>query len=302
MCFFRKKKIAVKVKEDRELIESNSKAIEALIILAQNDDVIVNELKSVQEKLKYLVPSDNSKVIDYDKSIKNKIGDLRIILTKYGGEVTKKATAILTDIKLAIADRNTFKSKYDKLTREEVVDAICKLEKDLKNIEDGLIEKQKQIDDLILKGKKETNKEIKLFYAKRINSLKAEREQSVQRAMYLMYNIQLLNKLKSAIDDNQFFKNSAKVSLGNLLADQKGLAKFLNKTLNTRVRAEDVLTSADETFRNVEEVYEKNETIYGMSCDDDALLAMFETEEMVEEEQENYSTESPATKKNTDEE
>ena len=195
-----------------------------------------------------------------------------------------------------------FKSKYDKLTREEVVDAICKLEKELQSIEDGLIEKQTQVDDLMIKGKKETNKEIKLFYAKRINALKAEREQSVQRAMYLMYNIQLLNKLKSAIDDNQFFKSSANVSLGNLLADQKGLAKFLNKTLNTRIKAEDVLTSADETFRNVEEAYEKNETIYGMSSDDDALLAIFETEEMVEEEQEHYSTESHATSINTDEE
>ena len=76
-----------------------------------------------------------------------------------------------------------FKSKYDKLTREEVVDAICKLEKETQNIEDELVEKQNQINVLMEKGKKETDKQIKLFYAKRINSLKAEREQSVQRAM-----------------------------------------------------------------------------------------------------------------------
>ncbi len=193
-----------------------------------------------------------------------------------------------------------FKSKYDKLTREETVDAICKLEKELQNIEDGLVEKQKQIDGLMVKGKQEINKEIKLFYAKRIIALKSEREQSVQRAMYLIYNIQLLNKLKAAIDDNQFFKNSAKVSLGNLLADQKGLAKFLNKTLNTRVRAEDVLTSADETFKSVEEAYEKNESIYGINNNDDALLAMFETEEMVEGEQEMTEAEKPETKIDTD--
>lgn len=195
-----------------------------------------------------------------------------------------------------------FKNKYDKLTREETVDAICKLENESKNIEDELVEKQKQIDGLMAKGKAETNREIKLFYAKKINALKAEREQSVQRAMYLMYNIQLLNKLKSAIDDNQFFKNSSKVSLGNLLADQKGLAKFLNKTLNTRVAAEDVLTAADETFKNVEDAYEKNETIYGMSKEDDALLAMFETEETVAEEQEHYSPEATAEKKDDKEE
>ena len=193
-----------------------------------------------------------------------------------------------------------FKSKYDKLTREEVVDSICKLEQESKDIEDGLVAKQKQIDELMVKGKAETSKDVKLFYAKKINSLKADREQSVRRAMYLMYNIQLLQKLKTAIDDNQFFKNTANVSLGNLLSDQKGLAKFLNKTLNTRVKAEDVLTSADETFKEVEEAYEKNDTIYGMNSADDQLLAMFETEEMVASEQEMYS-DKPQTKKDTDE-
>ncbi len=194
-----------------------------------------------------------------------------------------------------------FKSKYDKLTREETVDAICKLEKELQTIEKDLVDKQKQIDDLMTKGKKEANREIKLFYAKKINSLKSEREQSVQRAMYLMYNIQLLNKLKAAIDNNQFFKNSSKVSLENLLADQKGLAKFLNKALNTRVAAEDVLTSADEVFKNVEETYEKNETIYGINKNDDALLAMFETEEMVDLEQEMYSEPTDEEKTNNGE-
>ncbi|MGN1243347.1 MAG: hypothetical protein ACI4TN_03825, partial [Candidatus Enterosoma sp.] len=51
--------------------------------------------------------------------------------------------------------------------------------------------------------------------------------------------------------------------------------------LNTKIRAEDVLTEADETFRTVEEAYEQNDSIYGMNKDDNALLAMFETEEMV---------------------
>lgn len=188
-----------------------------------------------------------------------------------------------------------FKSKFDKLTREDVVEAICKLEQESKAIEDGLGAKQQQIDALMARGKAEKSKEIKLFYAKKINALKTEREQSVQRAMYIMYNIQLLQKLKTAIDDNQFFKNTSKTSLGNLLADQKGLATFLNKTLGTRIAAEDVLTSADETFRAVEDAYEKNESIYGMSEQDDALLAMFETEEQVSDEQEMFA-ETPAKK------
>lgn len=194
-----------------------------------------------------------------------------------------------------------FKSKFDKLTREEVVDAICKLEQESQSLENDLGAKQKQIDDLMMKGKAEKSKDVKLFYAKKINALKAEREQNVQRAMYLMYNTQLLQKLKTAIDDNKFFKNTAKVSLGNLLADQQGLAKFLNKTLETKIAAEDVLTSADETFRAVEDAYEKNESIYGMSSKDDELLAMFETEEQVENEQEMFS-ENPESKTDSAEE
>lgn len=183
-----------------------------------------------------------------------------------------------------------FKSKYDKLTREEVIDSICTLEKELKMIESDVGEKKKQINLFLGKGKSETDRSIKLFYAKRINSIKAERELNVQRAMYLLYNIGLLNKLKNAIDDNQFFKNTNRVSLKNLLADQKGLAKFLNKTLNTRVSSEDVLTAADDTFRVVEEAFEKNSAIYGKNENDDDLLAMFETEEAVLAEEEMYGT------------
>lgn len=191
------------------------------------------------------------------------------------------------------------KSKFDKLTREEVVDAICSLEKESRNIESELIEKKKEINELMAKGKAETDRESKLYYAKKIIMLKSDREQSVQHAMYLLYNIRLANKLKIAIDDNNFFKKSAQMSLGSLLADQKGLAKFLNKTLKTRVAAEDVLTSADEMFQQVEELYEKNDTIYGINKDDDALLAMFETEEIVAEEQEMY-LEQPRTENKTE--
>lgn len=107
MCIFKKKSVAEKTKADRELVASNSQAVEALIVIAKDNDEIIGELKVLKEKLKFLIPSENPKVADYDKSIKNKIGDLRIALTKSDGEATKKALNILTDIKLDVADRNT---------------------------------------------------------------------------------------------------------------------------------------------------------------------------------------------------
>lgn len=193
------------------------------------------------------------------------------------------------------------KNKYAKLTREEVVDAICKLEKQSQDIEEGLVEQKKQIDELMQKGRVETDRQLKLYYAKKINALKAEREQNSQRAMYLMYNTQLLNKLKNAIDDNQFFVNTSKVSLGNLLADQKGLSEFLSKTLNTRMRAEETLVGAEDTFKEIEGVYEGNQSIYGKSENDDELLAMFETEEMVAAEQDMYAPHAKGVKKEDEE-
>ncbi len=105
--FFKKKRVSDKVKEDEELVKRNSCSIDALIIIAEKNVEIVNDLKILQEKLKNLIPSSNSKVFDKDEEIKNKIGDLRIILIKADGEITKKAKEIITDINIAIADRKT---------------------------------------------------------------------------------------------------------------------------------------------------------------------------------------------------
>ncbi|MBR5191792.1 MAG: hypothetical protein IKW33_00085 [Clostridia bacterium] len=176
-----------------------------------------------------------------------------------------------------------FKSKYQKLKREDVVDSICQLEKQEADIEQGIIEKTKQIEDLMRKGKAEKNRDMQLFLAKKITMLKEEKEADIKRGMYLLYNIKLAKRLKDAIDDNQFIANTGKISMRNLLADQKGLAKFLNKALNTKVKDEQILTSADEIFNEIQDSYEANDNIYGVQKNDDALLAMFETEKGLDE-------------------
>ncbi len=177
-----------------------------------------------------------------------------------------------------------FKSKYQKLKREDVVDAICNLEKQQQDIETGIVEKTKDIEDLLEKGKVEKNNELKKFYAKKIMNLKEECNEDVKRGMYLLYNIRLMKRLKSAIDDNSFFANTGKVSLGNLLGDQKGLAKFLNKALNTKVKSENVLTSADDIWNEIQSGYVENEQIYGVNEQDDQLLAIFENADEVNSE------------------
>lgn len=106
MCIFKRKKASDKVKDDRELIEFNAKSMDSLIVLAKDNQELISRLRDLKEAVKYLIPSDNSKVVDYDKTIKNKIGDLRIALTKSNGENSKKIDEAIGDLKLSIADRN----------------------------------------------------------------------------------------------------------------------------------------------------------------------------------------------------
>lgn len=104
--FGRKKSTSAKVGSNRELISENERAIDALILLAGENEAMVEQLKDVKEQIKYLIPSDNPKVAEYDTKIKNNIEDMRIALVKAEGEIDKKITSILMQIKLAIADRN----------------------------------------------------------------------------------------------------------------------------------------------------------------------------------------------------
>ncbi len=166
--------------------------------------------------------------------------------------------------------------QFRKLKREDVIESIVKLEKQQQEIEDGIVDKEAHIQELLAKGKVEKSQEIRLMYAKKINYLKEQKTRDAKRGMYLTYNINMMNKLKDAMEDKEFFTTSSKIQLNKLLADQKGLAKYLNKALKVRIKEEDVLTNADETFNEVASMYEDNETIYGAGKTDDQLLAMFE--------------------------
>ncbi len=180
------------------------------------------------------------------------------------------------------------RNKFKKIQREDLVNSICELERQERTIEAEIFQMQKEIDALLDKGKKEKTEELKLFYAKKINHLKEQKSSTMQKGMYLLYNIRLMNKLKDAYDSNAFYKTKTKVPLSELLADQKGLAKFLNKALETRIASEDVLTSADDLFTEIQGAYDTNESIYGMKKDDEELLTSFEKEQQILDEQSLY--------------
>lgn len=103
---FGKKKASEKVRNDRELIEENANSIDSLIVLAKDNEELVQKLRVLKEKLKYLTPLQDPKVTDYDKKIKNLIEDMRIALVKSDGGRTNKVDDALLNINLAITDRN----------------------------------------------------------------------------------------------------------------------------------------------------------------------------------------------------
>ncbi len=189
------------------------------------------------------------------------------------------------------------RNKFKNLNRGDLVNSICELERQERTIEAEVYQKIKEIDALMDKGKNEKNKELQLFYAKKISHLQEEKQTCMERGMYLLYNIRLMNKLKDAYDSNTFFKTQTKVPLSELLQDQKRLAKFLNNALETRIASEDVLTSADELFTEVQAAYDVNEPIYGIGKNEDEILTMFEKEGQLEDEQALSQEKSTPTKK-----
>ena len=172
--------------------------------------------------------------------------------------------------------KSLFGNKYDKLTREQINDAMIALQQQEEKVEDSVQRTATEIDELMAKGKAERDQQMRLFIAKKITMLRERRKQAIEQATFLMYNLRLMEKLKDALEQKEFFRVNSSVPLNALLGDQRGLARFLNDALGTRVAAEQVMTAADETFTEVASAYERNEAIYGVSQNDDQLLAMFE--------------------------
>jgi hypothetical protein len=172
------------------------------------------------------------------------------------------------------------KKTFKNLTRDDVVEAIIKQEQQQEELEKRITSAQAKIDDLMKKGKAEKDNSMKIFYAKQINALKAEKQAALKRCQFLLYNIGLLNRVKDTIDDNEFFKSTSASSLNGLLADQKALSKWLQQGLATKMNAESSLVTAEKTYDEIESGYVASEEIYGVRDNDDQLLAMFEEGEV----------------------
>lgn len=106
MGLFGKKKLSEKTRNDRKLIEDNYKEIGVLIVLAKENAQLLSDLKTLQEELQYLVASADAEIAKRDEKIGDRLGDLKIILTKKGADQTKEIAGLLSSVRLLIAERN----------------------------------------------------------------------------------------------------------------------------------------------------------------------------------------------------
>ena len=173
-----------------------------------------------------------------------------------------------------------FKNKFKKLTREEVVDTICYLEREEELLEDKINKLTDEIKEKLNEGRSLENPLQRTFLVKKITLLTEKRERAIKQAMYILYNQRLSERLKDAIDDKTLVAKIASFRSIKYFKDQRALALFLNEALNTKVKEEDVLTDADDTFRAIEELYSENLKIYGISeINEDSIMAFFEETE-----------------------
>ena len=170
------------------------------------------------------------------------------------------------------------RKKFEKIDREEIIDAICSLEKEEKLIEDEIKVVSEQIKTMIEEGQKLDTTYDKIFLVKKISNENDRRVRLIKRGMFVLYNIKLTNRLKDAIDDNIIVNKVKSLSSFDYLKNQKELAIYLNELLNTKTKTEDILTEADDAFVEVEKMFLENTKIYGITdLSEDKLMAIFET-------------------------
>ena len=121
------------------------------------------------------------------------------------------------------------RKKFEKIDREEIVDAICSLEKEEKLIEDEIKVVSEQIKTMIDEGQKLDTTYDKIFLVKKISNENDRRVRLIKRGMFVLYNIKLTNRLKDAIDDNIIVNKVKSLSSFDYLKNHKLKLVFLNK-------------------------------------------------------------------------
>lgn len=169
-----------------------------------------------------------------------------------------------------------FGNKFNKIKRSDVVDTIISLEKQQQEIIEQIEGRNKTCDELMKKGRLEKDNNMRMYYAKKISSLKKENGLDTRRLQFIDSNILSMQQLKNALDDKDFIKNNSKMSLNQMLSKPAELRSFIAKINNDKMKREEQVAENLTTFEEINEEYIENEKIYGADEDAENILAMFE--------------------------
>lgn len=105
MCF-RKRNKSKLIADDRNIIEANANAVDTLVVLASDNEEVIDALKDIQNKLRYLIASDNAKVYKLDEIIKNQLQDMKLYLNKPKKVEIEGVKDYIREIEVSIVSRN----------------------------------------------------------------------------------------------------------------------------------------------------------------------------------------------------
>ena len=96
------KDLAAANQKDRDLVEKNCKMIDSLIVLAEDNDEFVDELKKLKNEMNFLTWSIKEEVYEHDKKIEQAIEVLKKELVE---NCDDKAKSLLRNLKMIVAER-----------------------------------------------------------------------------------------------------------------------------------------------------------------------------------------------------
>ncbi len=170
-------------------------------------------------------------------------------------------------------------NRFRKIKREDVTDQIIKYESELSAIEKEVYEFGANIDKLYEKGKKEKNIQVRELIADKIIQSKKSLSGKINRIKFLQYNINVLENLKTAIDDMEFSKERKNNQLNKILRHSKDLNDFLIRSNACRNQLENTLIEANQTFEEFESMRDFNNDIYDFKEEASDVMAQFEMDD-----------------------
>ena len=177
-----------------------------------------------------------------------------------------------------------FGNKFNKIKRSDVVDTIISLEKQQQDILEQIENRNKTCDEYMKKGKAEKDYNMRMYYAKKISTMKKENGLDTKRLQFIDSNILSMQQLKNALDDKEFIKNNSKMSLNQMLSKPAELRAFISKINNDKMKREEQVAENLTAFEEINEEYIENEKIYSADADAENILAMFEMSDQLEDE------------------